>query len=180
MQSFAFWPRDPQNFFGGPHVGYGWMDFGRAQKKKFATDGWMMDFGRAQKKKFATSSGFMHHLTNSIATAASRRRCRRHRGCRCCCLRRRRCRRRCWCRRCNRNDVLRHAHAPVVDVVGAQRLQHRCSAFVRPVAHGHLHALRRNQPEVQKAKSGASEGRWGWRVGPASCVARQTVMMVHA
>ena len=53
-----------------------------------------MDFGRAQKKKFATSSGFMHHLTNSIATAASRRRCRRHRRCRCCCLRRRRCRRR--------------------------------------------------------------------------------------
>ena len=154
----AGWPRThvaeisrvPQNFFGGPHHADGWMDFGRAQKKKFATDGWMMDFGRAQKKKFATSSGFMHHLTNSIATAASRRRCRRHRGCRCCCLRRRRCRRRCWCRRCNRNDVLRHAHEG------------------------------RQEAKEGKAKSSASEGRWGWRVGPASCVARQTVMMVHA
>ena len=42
----------------------------------------------------------------------------------------------------------------VVDVVGAQRLQHRCSAFVRPVAHGHPHALRRNQLEVQLVPPG--------------------------
>ena len=39
-------------------MGYGWMDFGRAQKKKFATDGWMMDFGRAQKKSLP------HHPAN--------------------------------------------------------------------------------------------------------------------
>ena len=38
----------------------------------------------------------------------------------------------------------------------------------------------RQEAKEGKAKSGASEGRWGWRVGHASCVARQTVMMVHA